>query len=106
MATYSITSYSQTIGSVRPGSKYYYYPPDNALAIDPSGIVMAVNFAIEWGTLGTTPGTIHTAGPETLNLFFQPLSPYRQIFDPNVVFDPVNSASSWWRTRRTTLSRK
>lgn len=88
---YSYSSYSPTIGFVQPGSRYYYYPPDNALATSGTSILMSENSSISWGQLTLNSTSLSGYSQQTLNSFFAPLSPYGQVFDPRVVYDSVNN---------------
>jgi hypothetical protein len=51
--------------------------------------VTAENSSIEWGMLGST-STLSNVSTQTLTSFFQPLSPYGQIFDPHTLYDATN----------------
>src|SRR5579872_1824085 len=89
MTSYTVSPFGPTIGYVQPGSLYYYYPPDNALAVGLSYVVMAENSSIEWGAVGAT-STLGNVTTQTLTSFFHSLSPYGMIFDPRATYDATN----------------
>jgi hypothetical protein len=89
MTSYTVTAFSPTIGYQQPGSQFSYYPPDNALAVGPSNVVMVENSSIEWGAVGAS-STLGGVSAQTLTSFFHSLSPYGMIFDPRATYDATN----------------
>jgi hypothetical protein len=63
-------------------TNYYQIPPDPIGAAGPEHLVSVVNSSIEWFTKAGV-----TENSQSLQIFFDPLSPTTLTFDPKVIYD-------------------
>ncbi len=64
----------------------FHIPPDPYVAVGPDQVVLVVNATIEWYSK-----TGSSQNRQSLESFFQPLSPVSGLFDPKVIFDQISS---------------